>query len=118
MTFLLYCFFFKVTPTTDIYPYGHTLSLHDALPICSPRPSSNPNKEERHELLSFHAAPSRRSATAEPHHHGADDAHARRRRARPRRTGRDALRAARERRPVDRRGDAADRKSTRLNSSH
>src|SRR3546814_1769302 len=26
-------FFFKDTAPTDIYPYGHTLSLHDALPI-------------------------------------------------------------------------------------
>src|SRR3546814_3782331 len=26
-------FFFKVTATTEIYTYGHTLSLHDALPI-------------------------------------------------------------------------------------
>src|SRR3546814_11660458 len=27
-------FFFKDTATTEIYTYGHTLSLHDALPIC------------------------------------------------------------------------------------
>src|SRR3546814_16336172 len=26
-------FFFNVTPTTEIYTYLHTLSLHDALPI-------------------------------------------------------------------------------------
>src|SRR3546814_11684694 len=26
-------FFFNVTATTEIYTYGHTLSLHDALPI-------------------------------------------------------------------------------------
>src|SRR3546814_11128757 len=26
-------FFFKDTATTEIYTYGHTLSLHDALPI-------------------------------------------------------------------------------------
>src|SRR3546814_16612647 len=26
--------FFKYTATTEIYTYGHTLSLHDALPIC------------------------------------------------------------------------------------
>src|SRR3546814_9919078 len=26
-------FFFIDTSNTDIYPYGHTLSLHDALPI-------------------------------------------------------------------------------------
>src|SRR3546814_1509736 len=30
------CFFFNDPATTEIYPYGHTLSLHDALPICRP----------------------------------------------------------------------------------
>src|SRR3546814_13670143 len=25
---------FNATATTEIYPYGHTLCLHDALPIC------------------------------------------------------------------------------------
>src|SRR3546814_20083547 len=31
---LLLCFcFFKCTGTTEIYTYGHTRSLHDALPI-------------------------------------------------------------------------------------
>src|SRR3546814_1274897 len=29
------CFFFYDTATTEIYTYGHTLSLHDALPISS-----------------------------------------------------------------------------------
>src|SRR3546814_19208664 len=29
----LFCFFFNDTATTEIYTYGHTLSLHDALPI-------------------------------------------------------------------------------------
>src|SRR3546814_14151511 len=28
--------FFKDAATTKIYTYGHTLSLHDALPICKP----------------------------------------------------------------------------------
>src|SRR3546814_15068013 len=28
------CFFFNYTATTEVYTYGHTLSLHDALPIC------------------------------------------------------------------------------------
>src|SRR3546814_12650973 len=28
------CFFFNDTATTEIYTYVHTLSLHDALPIC------------------------------------------------------------------------------------
>src|SRR3546814_14002302 len=30
----LLCFFFNDTGTTEIYTYLHTLSLHDALPIC------------------------------------------------------------------------------------
>src|SRR3546814_1024112 len=29
------CFFFNDTATTEIYTYCHTLSLHDALPICA-----------------------------------------------------------------------------------
>src|SRR3546814_11763035 len=29
-----YYFFFNDTATTEIYTYCHTLSLHDALPIC------------------------------------------------------------------------------------
>src|SRR3546814_15264121 len=29
-------FFFNDTATTEIYTYGHTLSLHDALPISPP----------------------------------------------------------------------------------
>src|SRR3546814_17152148 len=29
-------FFFNETPTTEIYNYYHTLSLHDALPSCQP----------------------------------------------------------------------------------
>src|SRR3546814_8053278 len=31
--FTTFCFFFNDTATTEIYTYGHTLSLHDALPI-------------------------------------------------------------------------------------
>src|SRR3546814_18253977 len=31
----LYCVFFNDTSTTKIYTYGHTPSLHDALPISS-----------------------------------------------------------------------------------
>src|SRR3546814_15365390 len=33
MLFCVICFFFMDTATTDIDTYGHTLSLHDALPI-------------------------------------------------------------------------------------
>src|SRR3546814_13248648 len=31
-------FFYKDTATTQTYTYPHTLSLHDALPICRPAP--------------------------------------------------------------------------------
>src|SRR3546814_17519245 len=34
-------FFFNDSATTALYPYGHTLSLHDALPILSCRRSSS-----------------------------------------------------------------------------
>src|SRR3546814_13001936 len=34
--FYIFCFFFNDTATTEIYTYGHTLSLHDALPISQP----------------------------------------------------------------------------------
>src|SRR3546814_8416923 len=30
---MVFFFFFNETATTEIYTYGHTLSLHDALPI-------------------------------------------------------------------------------------
>src|SRR3546814_2935087 len=47
--YCLYCFlFFNGTATTLIYTYGHTLSLHDALPIllytsiCLLQPSRRP----------------------------------------------------------------------------
>src|SRR3546814_4865379 len=30
------CFFCNDTATTEIYTYGHTLSLHDAVPIAEP----------------------------------------------------------------------------------
>src|SRR3546814_19166159 len=42
---------FKDTATTEIYTYGHTLSLHDALPICCwgsiPPNCSTPNAPDR-----------------------------------------------------------------------
>src|SRR3546814_6057367 len=34
---VLFVVFFKDTATTEIYTYGHTLSLPDALPICRDR---------------------------------------------------------------------------------
>src|SRR3546814_15415101 len=33
-SYFIFYFFLNVTATTEIYTYGHTLSLHDALPIC------------------------------------------------------------------------------------
>src|SRR3546814_16448991 len=40
---IYFCFFFNDTATTEIYTYGHTLSLHDALPISRPwRPHGPP----------------------------------------------------------------------------
>src|SRR3546814_3924123 len=35
------CVFFNDTATTEIYTYGHTLSLHDALPIWPSRHTSS-----------------------------------------------------------------------------
>src|SRR3546814_17813152 len=35
-------FFFNDTATTEIYTYGHTLSLHDALPISACRAPAAP----------------------------------------------------------------------------
>src|SRR3546814_20618654 len=35
-------FFFNVTATTEIYTYGHPLTLHDALPISARRPPARP----------------------------------------------------------------------------
>src|SRR3546814_16578689 len=54
-------FFFKDTATTEIYTYGHTLSLHDALPISShlsTRPTRPPSTRR-----------SRRSATIRSEEH-------------------------------------------------
>src|SRR3546814_11348173 len=51
LSYLMFClfFFFKYTATPDIYTYGHTLSLHDALPICSPSsPPPEQSSEARH----------------------------------------------------------------------
>src|SRR3546814_3812560 len=35
--------FFNETATTEIYTYGHTLSLRDALPICRVSPDFRPS---------------------------------------------------------------------------
>src|SRR5881394_3049252 len=36
-----FCFFFNDTATTEIYTGWYTLSLHDALPISTPRPANS-----------------------------------------------------------------------------
>src|SRR3546814_17155302 len=41
---VLLIFFFNDTATTEIYTYGHTLSLHDALPICCPWLRRSPDR--------------------------------------------------------------------------
>src|SRR3546814_3029136 len=43
MVDILGFFFFNDTATTEIYTYGHTLSLHDALPISRHRKNGNPS---------------------------------------------------------------------------
>src|SRR3546814_17759352 len=46
---VLVVFLFNDTATTEIYTYGHTLSLHDALPICldqERRPVVRPDQDE------------------------------------------------------------------------
>src|SRR3546814_6201445 len=57
--FLLSFFFFNDTATTEIYTYGHTLSLHDALPICSAAPTAPGSRCRRSHSCS--ATPPRRS---------------------------------------------------------
>src|SRR3546814_6526459 len=49
MPFLsVYCFFFNDTATNEIYTHGHTLSLHDALPIFTAwRAPYSANREAR-----------------------------------------------------------------------
>src|SRR3546814_2201105 len=41
------CFFFNDTATTVIYTYVHTLSLHDALPICAEAVVIAPGEKRR-----------------------------------------------------------------------
>src|SRR3546814_18966008 len=51
--------FFNDTATTEIYTYGHTLSLHDALPI-----SSRTDRARRRAGRSTRRRPARRAAAA------------------------------------------------------
>src|SRR3546814_3011727 len=66
--FLVFCFF-NDTATTEIYTYWHTLSLHDALPICrwgriiGCTPSVSPARKEEF------SAPNRRPTGAKHRRH-------------------------------------------------
>src|SRR3546814_17615062 len=62
--------FFSDPATTCIYTYGHTLSLHDALPICSgDRAYAEHDPQGRHALVDpFHG----RQVRAVTHHHPPD----------------------------------------------
>src|SRR3546814_20916853 len=99
---MLLIYFFNDTATTEIYTYLHTLSLHDALPICSRhaptdapgRRASNLVRRQIRRRSSTHGVESRWLAFLCRH-----SGHV------PREPGK------------DRRG-RRDRKSTRLNSSH
>src|SRR3546814_15628248 len=81
-------FCFKDTATTEIYTYGHTLALHDALPIFRGREYSGDFFALQHPILS--AGLSLRPLHSVGSHHQCACA----------------------------RSPATDRKSTRLNSSH
>src|SRR3546814_18418889 len=99
------CFFFNDTAHTVIYTYGHTLSLHDALPIY-PRP----------EGIAGAAGVGRAPVHLRPAQHGAD---ARDQFARV--EGFDDIVVGADLQPDDPfgiLGARGDRKSTRLNSSH
>src|SRR3546814_17729833 len=61
-TIVYFVLFFNETATTAIYTYGHTLSLHDALPICGRRRS--PPARRR---CSWRARPTRSSRRSEEH---------------------------------------------------
>src|SRR3546814_13645421 len=63
--------FFNETATTEIYTYGHTLSLRDALPICRVSPDFRPScrnspgwslaREEDDVMPQFEDAPAQRA---------------------------------------------------------
>src|SRR3546814_18640451 len=74
---LLLFFFFNDTATTEIYTYGHTLSLHDALPIstesCRPdrargRAEYRQNQHDEDQIGDLERDPSR---TEQPFEEGA-----------------------------------------------
>src|SRR3546814_10634443 len=55
-------FFFKDTETTEIYTYGHTLSLHDALPIYLSRADIDAEQRPQRRERSRRAVPAPRGA--------------------------------------------------------
>src|SRR3546814_12354233 len=80
MVCFVFCYlFFNDTATTEIYTYGHTLSLHDALPISLPPmrradratpPSGAGGWKDRHACrpAPAHRAARRRGRRWRPHH--------------------------------------------------
>src|SRR3546814_20070121 len=101
---LLFFFFFKLTATTEIYTYCHTLSLHDALPIYLRLSGADPVPVRIRPDLGGRGDDHLRASADD----AGGDAGA----------GRGAGGSARAW-PDDRlHGHAEDRKSTRLNSSH
>src|SRR3546814_16449152 len=93
-------FFVNDTATNEIYTYVHTLSLHDALPICPRRSEVAPERLFYNDACAMGAA-----RFGQPLYHGTE--HARRYRKIMQRYKGWPNRAA----PID-------RKSTRLKSSH
>src|SRR3546814_5977474 len=110
-------FFFNDTATTEIYTYGHTLSLHDALPISGVHQRERRTADRRHRRGTVRLGDLRDDADGvrelfHRRHHGEDAALGEA-------TVADlaTLRAHHAAGFTDRIG-REDRKSTRLNSSH
>src|SRR3546814_626910 len=53
------CFCLNVTATTEIYTYGHTLSLHDALPSSRPTRPTTRSRIDREPRVALAAADER-----------------------------------------------------------
>src|SRR3546814_16407739 len=98
-------FFFKEPGTTEIYTYGHTLSLHDALPIV--RSLIAPRRRKR--SLPRLSPPEQQDTRGR----GSERSSVRARKLLASGTARLGRRGPAVRAPAPR-----DRKSTRLNSSH
>src|SRR3546814_15128372 len=98
-------FFFNATATTEIYTYCHTLSLHDALPISG---ISGKRGRQRGNRLAHDSPPDTPADHTGPEP-GRSPAH--------QRTSQSAARPEAER-SIHHTPNTADRKSTRLNSSH